>query len=106
MNNFLDTTIRRTVSIPKSFNGESILALVDVGGKLLNKDVIYQKFFELGANSVKEFLQKEFANRGGSKDNFITMLEASRKKVEGRFVVVEEKTKVKKKVVKNSISTK
>lgn len=77
---WLDSTIRRTVSIPKFVNGESIFALVDIGGKLFNKDVIYQKFFEFGFAEVKKFVETEFIKRGGNKRNFNKYLTEQTKK--------------------------
>ena len=89
MQDFLGTTIRRTISVPKYFNGESIFAIVDIGGKLLNKDIIYQKFFEFGVEGVKNYLQEEFIRRGGSKENFLKMLDTTQKRLKEKTNNVE-----------------
>lgn len=101
MSVFLDTTIRRTVSIPKTVGNESILAIVEVGGKLLNKDVVYQMFFEHGAEKVKSALEKIYVERGGSKENFAKVIGEARKRVDGKEevpVVATSKKEGKKKV--------
>ena len=85
MQDFLGTTIRRTVSIPKYSHGESILAIVDIGGKLFNKDFIYQKFFEFGVGGVKNHILEEFIRRGGSKENFFKMLDTIQKRLEEKI---------------------
>jgi hypothetical protein len=95
-NELLDTVIRRTVSIPKrASSGESILAVIDMGGKLLNKEMIYQKFFEYGLNGVKNLLKEEVKSRGGNDATFAKILSDMNKKYE------PTKVKVSKSIPKN-----
>lgn len=104
MSVFLDTTIRRTVSIPKTVGSESILAIVEVGGKLLNKDVVYQMFFEHGAKDVKSALEKIYVERGGSKENFAKVINEAKKRVgDKEDSPATPAKKEKKKVISNKV---
>lgn len=63
-------SIRRSISIPKQIGQDNILALIDLGGKIFNKDTVYSMFFELGFPAVKAHLLAEFKRRGGSEEQF------------------------------------
>ena len=73
--------IRRTVTIPKFFGKENILAVIELGGEVLNKDRVYQKFFEYGLEGVKKEILKELKTRGGNENTFKNLLEKAVKKV-------------------------
>lgn len=75
------TVIRRTVSIPIQINGDNILALIEIGGKLWNKDIIYQKFFELGVKGVIEDIRLEVLKRGGTEEQFNSMIKKANEKI-------------------------
>lgn len=76
-----ETVIRRTVSIPVQINGDNILALIEIGGKLWNKDLIYQKFFEVGVDGVKAQIEEEIIKRGGTKEQYTAMIERAKEKI-------------------------
>ncbi len=76
-NVFNSDIIRRTVSVPRTADDLNVIALVNLGGKLFNRDLTYQLFFKFGAKKVYEFLKEEFIGRGGSLKEF----EASYKEV-------------------------
>lgn len=69
-NVFNSNVIRRSVSIPVTVDDLNIIALVNLGGKLFNRDLTYQLFFKFGAKGVHDFLLAEFQNRGGSAKEF------------------------------------
>lgn len=75
-----ETIIRRTVSIPKQLNNVNILALIEVGGKLYSKDLVYQKFFEYGLKGVMEDIQKEISKKGGSEKKFNELMKKAAEK--------------------------
>ncbi len=79
-----ELNIRRTVTIPKYFGKEDILAIIDVGGQVLNKDRIYQKFFEYGLPGVKEEIIKELKIRGGDEETFKILLNMAKKKFKNK----------------------
>jgi len=74
--------IRRTVFIPKFLNGEDVIALIEVGGQVFSKEMIYRKFFEHGLENVRSEILDEIIKRGGTEKDFHTMMKkASTKKV-------------------------
>ena len=76
-----DSIIRRTVSIPKQLNGDDVLAVIEVGGRLFSKDMIYQKFFEHGLAGVMEEIKKEIKKKGGDEKKFRELLKKASGKV-------------------------
>jgi hypothetical protein len=74
--------IRRTATIPVNHNGENILAIIEVGGILVNKNWIYEQFFIEGLKSAKQNMLKIIKERGGTEKDFEEMLQEAVKKVE------------------------
>lgn len=79
----MDMKIRRIVSIPKVADKEDVLALIEVGGKMFNKDLIYQKFFSHGAKGVKQEILDEIKTRGGNEKDFQKMMKQAQDKNNG-----------------------
>lgn len=88
-----EKAVRRTITIPRRVNDKDLLALIEVGGMIINKEVIYELFFKNSYDSVKVAILEAYKARGGNEKDFIIML----KKVEG---VIEDK--IQRKVKKGS----
>jgi len=71
-NVFNSDIIKRTVSVPKTADDLNVIALINLGGRLFNRDLTYQLFFKFGAKKVYEFLKGEFIGRGGNVKKFET----------------------------------
>ncbi len=77
--------IRRTATIPVLHNSENILAIIEVGGKLVNKNWIYEQFFIEGLKNVKSNMLKIVKERGGTEKDFKEMLDKAKKKVDSEI---------------------
>ena len=86
MKDFIGNTIRRTVLIPKTYEGIDILALIEVGGALTNKELTYLNFFNKGAKLVQEDIINEIKSRGGSDKTFKDMMADAKKKLSKKGV--------------------
>lgn len=76
---------RRTVTIPKKVGGKDILALIELGGKVLkSKDVVYQRIFELAYEPLKKVLKDEVYRNGGDDDHFARLLNEAEQKLKNR----------------------
>ena len=73
--------IRRTATIPVQHNKENILAVIEVGGMLVNKNWIYEQFFIEGLKGVKANILKKIKERGGTEKDFNGLLSSAEKKV-------------------------
>ena len=71
-----ELTIKRVVTIPTYSEGINVLDVLEVGGKIFSKDMIYQKVFEHGIVGVINDIKAEIKKRGGTPDErFDSMLE-------------------------------
>ena len=76
-------TVRRSVTMPKIVSGINVLALIEVGGQIFNKDATYTKIFEFGIPQLKEFLKKEAIEKGGiTEKDFDNMLNDETEKMQ------------------------
>ena len=66
--------IRRTVFIPQVINGEDVIALIEVGGRVFSKEMVYRKFFEHGLKQVKADIVSEMKKRGSTEKDFEQMM--------------------------------
>ena len=73
--------IRRTATIPVQHNKENILAIIEVGGTLVNKNWVYEQFFIEGLKGVKSSILQRIKERGGTEKDFNEMLSLAEKKV-------------------------
>lgn len=74
--------IRRTATIPLFTPlKENILALLEVGGKVENKNWVYESFFIEGYNGVKAKILEKIKEKGGDNEVFENMLKIAEKKV-------------------------
>jgi len=69
-----EIAVRRTITLPRKVNGKDLLALIEIGGKILNKEVIYELFFKTAYSEVKEKILKAYLARGGTEKDFHKML--------------------------------
>jgi hypothetical protein len=77
----VDTSIRRTVSIPRVIGKHPILALIELGGDVFSKDLIYQRFFEYGVEGVERDIQTELKKKGVADTEYRRMLDDAVRKV-------------------------
>lgn len=81
--------VRRSVSIPIISNGESVLAVAEIGARLWSKDVIYRKFFENGIDGVKKEILEEIKRRGGSDKEYELMLNRAKNKLLAKGLLLD-----------------
>lgn len=77
--------IRRTATIPVKHNDDDILALIEVGGKVENKNWIYEQFFINGFKGTKEEILRKIKEKGGTAKNFEKMMNDARGKIEAEL---------------------
>lgn len=56
--------IRRQTTIPKSVNKRNVLAVIEVGGKMVNKDYIYQRVWEIALPQLEKELKEKLKDIG------------------------------------------
>lgn len=75
-------SIRRTATIPLfTPKKENVLALLEVGGKVENKNWVYENFFLEGYAGVKEKVLEKIKEKGGDEEVFKNMFKIAEKKV-------------------------
>lgn len=77
--------IRRTATIPVKHKDDDILALIEVGGKVENKNWIYEQFFINGFKGTKDEIIRKIKEKGGSQKNFDKMMSDARAKIEAEL---------------------
>lgn len=80
-----EIAVRRTITIPRSVDGKDLLALIDVGGKILNKEVIYELFFKESYFMVKKQILKAYLARNGTEREFRDMLKKAETDVDNKI---------------------